>query len=93
MIDNFKRKLFIKFELKKKVLKGLIKNDLTPFAYRYYALYNKSKFIRFSTIGQQRNRCVLTGRAHSVVKKAHYSRFVFRTESYNGNIPGCRRAS
>ena len=39
------------------------------------------------------HRCAFSGRVWSVNRKTRYSRFLFRTESYDGNIPGCRRAS
>lgn len=93
LIDNLKRKLFLKSEIKKIILKGIIKNTFLPRTYRYFALYNKSKLSRLGTIVQQKNKCVRTGRVWSTVKLTRYSRFVFRTESYNGNLPGFRRAS
>lgn len=92
-LDKVRRKIFIKYEVKKVILNSLIKNNSLPFVYRYYALYNKSKISRYSSVVQQRNRCVLTGRVWNVTKKVQYSRFIFRTQAYAGNIPGCRRAS
>lgn len=93
MLDNFRRKLFLKTELKKIILKSIIKNNNLPLSYRYFALYNKSKLLRLSSITQQKNKCVKTGRVWSTVKMANYSRFLFRTESGKGNLPGFRRAS
>lgn len=92
-VDIFRRKLFLKNELKKIILKSLIKNKNVPLTYRYYALYNKSKLYRFSSISQQKNKCVETGRVWSTVKKTNYNRFFFRTESNVGNLPGFKRAS
>jgi small subunit ribosomal protein S14 len=91
--DNLRRKLFIKNEIKKILLKSIIKNTNLPLVYRYFALYNKSKLIRFSLISQQKNKCVETGRVWTTVKNVNYSRFYFRTESNCGNLPGFRRAS
>jgi small subunit ribosomal protein S14 len=93
MTDNLKRKLFLKFELKKIILKSIMQSPYLPWTHRYLALYNKSKLIRLSSITQQKNKCVKTGRVWSTVKKTRYSRFVFRTESYQGNLPGFQRAS
>ena len=62
MLDNFRRKLFLKNELKKVILKSLIKNTKLPLSYRYFALYNKSKLMRLSSVTQQKNKCVETGR-------------------------------
>jgi ribosomal protein S14 len=75
------------------ILNSIIRNNMLPFTYRYYALYNKSRIIRYSILAQQRNRCVRTGRVWMVLRKTQYSRFLLRTEAYAGNLPGCRRAS
>jgi small subunit ribosomal protein S14 len=93
MLDNFRRKLFLKNELKKILLKSLIKNNNLPIIYRYFALYSKAKLIRFGSITKQKNKCVQTGRIWSTTKNVNYSRFLFRTESNKGNLPGFRRAS
>lgn len=93
MLDNYKRKLFLKNELKKIILNSLIKNSNLPITHRYFALYNKSKLLRNSSINQQKNRCTKTGRIWSTVNRTNLSRFVFRTESNNGNLPGFKRAS
>lgn len=93
LLDNYRRKLFLKNEIKKKILLGLIKNQNLPIIYRHLALWNKSKLMRSSSFTQQQNRCTKTGRIWSVVKLTRYSRFMFRTESHKGNIPGFSRAS
>lgn len=93
LTDNLKRKLFIKNELKRFILKSLGLNTTLPLSYRYFAIFNYSKISRWSSIIQQKNKCIKTGRTWSTVKHAKYSRFIFRRESYNGNIPGFKRAS
>lgn len=92
-MDIFRRKLFLKNEIKRIVLKGIIKNSKLPLSYRYLALFNKSKLFRSSSKTQHQNRCAKTGRIWGVNKYSHYSRFLFRTESYKGNIPGFGRSS
>jgi len=92
-LDNYKRKLFLKNELKKIILTSILLNQKLPQTYKYFALYNRSKLIRISSVVQQKNRCVLTGRRWSINKFTKYSRFVFRTESYKGHLPGFKRAS
>ena len=93
LLDSHKRKLFLKNELKKLIFKSLIKNTNLQLSYRYFILYNKSKLIRYNSVVQQKNKCIVTGRVWSTVKLTRYSRFLFRTESNNGNLPGFRRAS
>lgn len=61
-MDNLKRQLFLKQEIKKKILDSLIKNSYLPLSYRYLAFYNKVKINRRASINQQINRCVATGR-------------------------------
>lgn len=92
-LDNFRRKLFLKNELKRVLLTSFINNNNLPTICRYLALYNKSKLLRLSSITQQKNKCVISGRVWSTIKLAKYSRFFFRVESNNGNLPGFRRAS
>jgi len=62
MLDNFKRKLFLKNELKKIIIKNIIMNTKLPLINRYLALFNKSKLLHISSITQQKNKCVKTGR-------------------------------
>jgi small subunit ribosomal protein S14 len=92
-LDNFRRQLFLKNEIKKLLLKSVAKNGTLPRTARHYANYYKNRLIRFSTIGAQRNRCVITGRVWNVLKKTRYSRFIFRLEAYDGFMPGCRKAT
>jgi len=92
-MDNLKRKLYLKFEIRHFLLKSLQKNSSTPLTYRYYIYYQKIKLPRWSSLPQLVNRCAMTGRSMSVSKHTHYSRFVFRTKSYKGEFPGYRRAS
>lgn len=91
--DNLRRKLFLKNELKRQLLKSFIKNKKIPLAYRYLALWHRSKLPRLSSSTQIQNRCVQTGRIWYILKNTQYSRFFFRTESYKGNLPGFKRAS
>lgn len=93
LIDNFKRHSFLKTEIKNIILKSLIKNNQIPLIYKYFALYNKNKLPRFNLIIQQKNKCVKTGRIWSTEKFTKYSRFTFRHEANNGNLPGFKRAS
>jgi hypothetical protein len=62
VLDNYRRKMFLKFEIRRLLLKSITKNESLSYAVRHSALYSKNKLIRFSTIAEQRNRCVITGR-------------------------------
>jgi len=92
-MDKLKRHVFLKNEIKRFILKSLIKNGELPLIYRYYMFYTKIKMQRLGTLPQIVNRCSRTGRSMSVTKKTHFSRFILRKESYAGNLPGFKRAS
>lgn len=92
-LDNLRRKLFLKTEIKRILLNSIIQNRyLTP-TYRYLALYNKTRLGRLNSKVQHKNRCVRSGRIWSVNHLTKYSRFIFRVESYHGHLPGFKRAS
>lgn len=93
MLDNYKRKNFLKNELKKKLLKTLLKNNKLPNSYRYLALWNFSKITRISSKTLHQNRCIVSGRNWYVLKNSFYSRFVLRNQVNFGNMPGFKRAS
>lgn len=93
LLDNHRRKLYVKFELKNKLFKSIIKNHTIPLSHRYLASFHKSNLPRSSSIVKQCNRCVQTGRSYSVLRKTQSSRFHFRFESYKGLLPGVRRHS
>lgn len=93
LMDNYRRKIFLKTEIKKHLLTGLIKNKNITTVYRYLAYWNKSKLITIGLQTKHNNRCTVTGRIWSVNKLTKFSRFFFRSESYKGNLPGFSRAS
>ncbi len=93
LLDNYRRKIFLKNEIKIKILKSLSKNQNLPLTYRYLIYWNKNKISKLTSFTKHQNRCVQTGRNASVNKQTRYSRFLFRTESYKGNLPGISRAS
>jgi hypothetical protein len=72
-LDKFRRREFLKAELKKKILKSIIKNIKTTNIIKYLAFYNYTLSNRASSVTQVRNRCVWYGRNKMVVKKARYS--------------------
>ena len=77
-----RRKLSIKYEFKRRLLKSLIRNSHTPLVYRYNALFKLSLLPRPGAHNKIRNRCVISGRNYNVLKKTRYCRFVFRHNAY-----------
>jgi len=93
LLDNYKRKLFLKSEMRRALLQFIIKNTYVPQSYRYFALYQKSRITRLKSRVQHKNKCVSTGRVWAVNKMTNLSRFVFQREAYKGHLPGFKRAS
>jgi ribosomal protein S14 len=88
-----RRKIYVKYELKNKLFKSILKNRTVPLANRYAASYRRSTLPRKSSITKLVNRCIQTGRQYTVIHKVRLSRFPFRVQSYNGVLPGVRRHS
>jgi len=92
-MDEIKRRMFLKNEIKKEFLTAIKRSKVVPFTRRYQAACYLSTLPRLSSVTQVRNRCVLSGRVWSVNKKTRYGRFTLRNNAYNSNIPGLARAS
>ena len=92
-MDNYKRKIFLKNESKKILLKSIKKNKNVTYTKRHLSSFYISNLVRFSGQNYNVNRCVVSGRAWSVNRKTFTSRFVFRNKAYASLIPGCKRAS
>ena len=92
-VDRYKRKIFLKKELKRLLLKSIKINKNATLSRRYLAAYLLSRQPRFSASTFSNNRCTISGRVWSVNGKTGYGRFVFRTKAYNSELPGFRRAS
>lgn len=92
-VDNYKRVIFLKYEIKRKLLKSIKYNVYIPLYKRYLALYFMSKLPRFSSSIYSNNRCVETGRVWHNHSKTNLSRFNLRTKIYQSNLPGFKRAS
>ena len=92
-MDNYKRQLFLKNELKRKLLRSVKRSAYTPLSRRYMASYYLTTLPKYSAVNFASNRCTISGRVWSVNKKTKYNRFILRSEVAKSNIPGCRRAS
>lgn len=92
-LDMHRRKAYVKFELKNRLFKSILKNKKINLSNRYVAAFRRSHLPRLSSITKLVNRCTITGRQFSILKKTQLSRFTFRTQSYDGILPGVRRNS
>ena len=91
--DKKRRKLFKKYEEKRRELKAIIYNKDTPSELRSEAQYKLSKLPKDSSKIRIKNRCVLTGRSKGVFRYFKLSRIQLRQLALEGNIPGYTKAS
>lgn len=61
-MDEIKRKMYVKTEIKKQFLNAIKHSKTVPFTRRYQAACYLSRLPRISSVTQVRNRCVLSGR-------------------------------
>ena len=92
-MDMYNRKLYLKFFLKKLLLRVILKSLNINNSRRYLALVYMSRLPKKSSLTYINNRCINSGRVWSVNKKTGLSRFELRNQVYKSNIPGFRRAS
>ena len=85
------RKLFKRYEIRRRLLLGLI-NDLSiPLERRMVSQLNKLP--RNASKVRTLNRCVLTGRSKSVYRFCKVSRLALRDLGSQGLIPGLSKKS
>ena len=93
MLDNYKRIFFLKTEIKRFLLKNILKNKKISFSRRFLISYYILNLPRVSTRTLIRNRCSLTGRVWGLNKQTKLTRFVFRNKMNKSDLPGFNRAS
>ena len=91
--DNYKRAKFIKFEIKRLMLKSNFKNKTISNERRLLAKFLLSRVPRISSGTFINNICINSGRSHGIDKHTKFSRFRFRTSAYNSLLPGFTRAN
>ena len=92
-MDNYKRKIYIKYYLKKMLLNSYKKSNLVRINKRYLSCLHLSKLTKIAFITKINNRCIISGRIWSTNKKTNLSRFELRKNLYNSFLPGLKRAS
>jgi len=91
--DKKKRNLYLKQEIKRLEYKSLF-NDLTlEKEFRYNSMLALNKIPRNSCRVRIKNRCILTGRTHSVYKICKLSRIKFRELASQGLLMGITKSS
>ena len=92
-LDNFKRVIYIKYELKKLVLLSVEKNKHTLYEVNIYTKYKLLELPNIQLQIKQNNRCVQSGRYFSVTKYLRLSRFFFRYNIRKHLLLGWKRTN
>ena len=91
--DKKRRFLYSKYELKRLELLSLIQDLTVSKEIRYKSLQELNRLPRNSSPIRIKNRCVLTGRGHSVLSFCSLSRLKFRELAAQGILMGVTKAS
>ena len=91
--DKKRRFLFSKYELKRLELASIIQDLKISNEIRYKTLQQLNKLPRNSSKIRIKNRCILTGRGHSVLRFCSLSRLKFRELASQGLLMGVTKAS
>lgn len=91
--EHKRKKMALRFDVKRKALKELIRSPKTSFEDKEYAQLQLQKMPRDSSAVRIRNRCNLTGRPHGFYRKFGLSRNKLREATMRGDVPGVVKAS
>uniref|UniRef100_A0A6T6MKE2 Ribosomal protein S14 n=1 Tax=Timspurckia oligopyrenoides TaxID=708627 RepID=A0A6T6MKE2_9RHOD len=89
--DYGKRKLFAKYELERKVLKTIIRNEALPLPVRVAATDRLATYPGNCSIVRVNKYCLMSGRRRGVYSDLRISRIVLRDLARHGELPGIRK--
>ncbi len=91
--DQKRRNLYAKYEVKRFLLKSIIRDSSVSKSLKFQSINELSKLPRNSSLGRIKNRCVETGRSKSNYRMFRISRITFRELALKGLLPGVTKAS
>ena len=91
--DQKRRKLLLKYELKRLQLKSILNNISLSKEKRYDSVTKLNNLSRNSSKVRVRNRCILTGRGKAVYRFCRLSRIKMRELAARGLLPGVKKSS
>lgn len=91
--DKKKRKLYLKNELKRLQYKSIINDCSISKDIRYNYIQKLNQLSRNSSSVRIKNRCILTGRGHSIYSFCKLSRIKFRELASKGSLMGVIKSS
>lgn len=91
--DKRKRNCYLNFFKKRETLKKLLKDREQEMPIRYKAQIDLNNLVKDSSKVRLSNRCLITGRTHSVLKIFRMSRIKIRELISSGLINGTKKSS
>ncbi|KAJ9143649.1 hypothetical protein NKR19_g6719 [Coniochaeta hoffmannii] len=91
--DHSKRKAFEAFETQRQALRYVIRNQTLPARTRAEAQLQLTQMHCYTRPTQIRNRCILGGKGRGVLRDFKMTRYNFRMQALDGNLPGVKKAS
>ena len=91
--DQKRRNLYAKYEVKRFLLKSMMRDLNVSKHLRFQSINELSKLPRNSSLGRIKNRCTQTGRSKSNYRMFRISRITFRELALKGLLPGVQKAS
>jgi len=91
--DQKRRNLYAKYEIKRFLLKSIIRDSSISKSFKFQSINELSKLPRNSSLGRIKNRCIETGRSKSNYRMFKISRITFRELALKGLLPGVTKAS
>jgi small subunit ribosomal protein S14 len=91
--DKNKRDCYLKFFTKREALKKILKDRTQDLSTRYKAQMDLNNLNKNSSKIRLSNRCIMTGRTHSVTKLFRISRIKLRELASRGLINGTKKSS
>lgn len=91
--DKKNRELFLKSENIRFILKNIIKNKELHSTIKWNAINKLDNLLKNSSKIKISNRCILTGRKKSIIKKFKFSRISFLKYARIGKISGIKKST
>jgi small subunit ribosomal protein S14 len=91
--DKKRRQLFVKYEMKRSLLKSMSRDFSLPKDIRLKCFKKLAQLPRDCSLVRVRNRCSITGRSRGHLRLFRMSRITFREFAGEGLLPGVLKSS
>jgi ribosomal protein S14 len=90
-MDNYKRKMVLKYEIKRIIINSLVKNKSNNLVRSEFILFIKWIGLGKSSKTKINSFCLISGRSYNVLNKYKLSRFQIRQNGYLSNISSLQK--